>query len=560
MMTLKVLIIGGYGTFGFGIAERLSDEPELELILAGRNFEKAVAACAKLSGAATFTPLKLDRDDLHIRSEFKLGFKPDLIIEAAGPFQSRGMSDLPAYCVQHRIHYADLSDNGPKTAVFKESYAEKTKAPKETFLIFALSTCPVLSAIGLKEIESHIGPATDVTIGISPSPKAPLGRNVIAAATSYAGQPHVGILKGGAEKYVAGLTETRNEIICAPGGLPLPRLPFAVADAADSFVLPASFPALQNIWTGAGTRPLWLHRCLIMLSRGVADGVVPKLSRFTNLFHRVRKYFRFGSHRGGMFVRASNPEGEASWHLIAEGDHGPRIPALPCVALVRKMLRGETPLPGSYSGDEIIGLDDLQPEFAKLDITYGLQYDGARLPPYEKVMGARYADLLPAVQALHRTGMGRRFEGRAMVTRGKNPLSHIVAAVMGFPKSGKDVPVTVTIQPHFNGETWVRQFGESKFESTHRIGMGRWARHITESFGPMSVHMAILEDEGRMRMVTQGWSLLGIPLPKFLRPGGDVFETQDADGRFVFHVDLKAPIFGRLCKYEGWLMPQDIET
>ena len=56
---MKVLIIGGYGTFGFGMAERLSDEAGLELILAGRNFEKAKAACDRLSGAATFTPLKL---------------------------------------------------------------------------------------------------------------------------------------------------------------------------------------------------------------------------------------------------------------------------------------------------------------------------------------------------------------------------------------------------------------------------------------------------------------------------------------------------------------------
>ena len=80
-MTLKVLIIGGYGTFGFGIAERLSNEAGLELILAGRNFEKAVTACAQLSGATKVTPLKLDRANLHIEADAKLGFKPDLIID-----------------------------------------------------------------------------------------------------------------------------------------------------------------------------------------------------------------------------------------------------------------------------------------------------------------------------------------------------------------------------------------------------------------------------------------------------------------------------------------------
>jgi len=550
-MTLKVLIIGGYGTFGFGIAERLSNEAGLELILAGRNFEKAVAACAQLSGAATFTPLKLDRANLHIEADAKLGFKPDLIIDASGPFQNYSVFDLANYCKANSIHYADLSDYSVDTAAAKAVYAKD--APDTIFLAFGLSTCPVLSAIGLREIEAHIGPAANITIGISPSPRANLGRNVIGAATSYAGQTKVGILKNGQMELVAGLTQTRKETICTPGGSPLPRLPFAVADAADARVLQSSFTALQNIWTGAGTRPLWLHRCLIFLSRCVADGLFPKLSRFTDLFHCARQFLGFGSHRGGMFVRASNARNVASWHLIAEGDDGPRIPALPAVALVRKMLRGDTPKPGAYTGDELIGLSDLAPEFAQLDITYGLQYDGADLPPYEKVMGAAYADLSPAVQALHRTGTGREFAGRCTVTRGKNPLSHIVAAIMGFPKSGDDVPVTVTVTPDATGELWTRQFGKSTFSSHHRDGTGKWSRHVTESFGPMSVHMAILEEGGRMRMNTKGWSFLGIPLPPFLRPGGDVYETQDAKGRFVFHVDLKAPIFGRLCKYEGWL-------
>jgi hypothetical protein len=65
--------------------------------------------------------------------------------------------------------------------------------------------------------------------------------------------------------------------------------------------------------------------------------------------------------------------------------------------------------------------------------------------------------------------------------------------------------------------------------------------------------MAILEEAGRLRIKTHGWSIFGLPLPHVLCPGGDVYETQDAHGRFHFHVDLRAPGFGRLCKYEGWL-------
>jgi hypothetical protein len=545
---MKVLIIGGYGTFGFGMAERLSDEPELELVLAGRSLDKAETACAKLSGATTLTPLKLDRNALD------LAFKPDLIVDASGPFQAYGGSPVVDYCLKHGIPYADISDDGAfVSAVLAQSEAAKTAS---IALISGLSTCPVLSAIGLREIEARIGPATDVTIGIAPSPKAELGRNVVAAVANYAGQDKVSVLRSGKIVKTTGLTEVRNETICVPGKIPLPRLPFALADAPDAVVLGADFSALRNIWTGAGTRPIWLHRLLVILSKSVARGVVPKLAPFADIFHRARGLFRFGIHRGGMVVRASNTDGDASWHLVAEGDHGPRIPALPVVALIRQMAAGLTPVAGSYSGHQIIGLPELAPEFSKLDITHGLQFDTQSLPVYEEILGSAHSDLHPAIIDMHRTGEGRVFVGECNVTRGRNPLSHIVAAVVGFPKGGRNVPVSVTVVPMENGETWTRNFSGKTFSSHHSLGKKKWARHVTERFGPIAIHMAILEENGNLRIETRGWSIFGLPLPRVLRPGGDVFETEDAQGRFVFHVHLKAPLFGRLCKYEGWLTPE----
>ena len=541
---MKVLIIGGYGTFGFGMAERLSDEAGLELILAGRNFEKAKAACDRLSGAATFTPLKLDRNAL------ALDFKPDLIVDTSGPFQAYDAAPVLDYCEAQQIHYADISDDGAfvKTVCAREN--------NDIILVSGLSTCPVLSAIGLREIEEHIGPAERVAIGIAPSPKAELGRNVVAAVANYAGQTTVPVRRESNTVHVAGITDIRDETICAPGGLPLPPLPFAVADAPDALALPQSFPELTDIWTGVGTRPVWLHLILVQLSRLIARSSKASVAKFAGFFHWSRGLFKYGAHRGGMFVRAANQTGEASWHLIAEGDHGPRIPALPVVALIRKMLRGEAVPTGAYSGDEIIGLDDLAPEFAKLDITYGLQFDGAETPVYEKIMGEAYARFHPAIAELHRTGdKVRIFKGQCDVTRGRNPLSHIVAAVMGFPRSGKSVPVTVTVTPDAAGETWERNFDGKKFSSHHSLGTGKWARHITERFGPIRMQMAILEEDGKLRIDTRGWSLFGLLLPRFLKPAGDVYETQDEQGRFVFHVDLKAPLFGRLCKYHGWLEP-----
>ena len=396
---MRVLIIGGYGTFGFRIAQGLCDEAGLTLYLAGRNLEKARKACSRLSGQATFIPLKLDRNHL------ALDFKPCLIIDASGPFQSYNGSPVLDYCLDHGIDYADLSDDGQ----FVQDVKLAGKAAKATNIIAVsgLSTCPVLSAIGLREIEAEIGAPTHTMIGIAPSPKADLGRNVIGAVMSYAGQKSVPVRRDGKTEIISGLTEIRDATICVPGDRPLPRLPFAVADAPDAIVLPHSFRDLTDICTGAATRPVWLHCLLVILARGISRGALPKLNRLTGLFHRARGLFRFGIHRGGMIVSATNSTGAASWHLVAEGDYGPFVPTLPAVALVKKYLNNKAPVPGAYSGDEVIDLQDLEPEFAKLNIRYGLQYDGHDRPVYEASMGDAYQRLSPAVQDLHRSGAGR---------------------------------------------------------------------------------------------------------------------------------------------------------
>ncbi|MGB6231651.1 MAG: DUF4166 domain-containing protein, partial [Litorimonas sp.] len=84
-------------------------------------------------------------------------------------------------------------------------------------------------------------------------------------------------------------------------------------------------------------------------------------------------------------------------------------------------------------------------------------------------------------------------------------------------------------------------------------GTGRAAGTIIERFGPVRVRLALVVEGDRLRYITRGWSLFGVPLPRALVPGGTIFETVDAQGRFRFHVDMIAPGLGRLVRYEGWL-------
>ena len=59
---LKILILGGYGTFGGRLAQLLEDEDRLTLVIGGRSLAKAAAFCARLQARATAVPVGFDRD------------------------------------------------------------------------------------------------------------------------------------------------------------------------------------------------------------------------------------------------------------------------------------------------------------------------------------------------------------------------------------------------------------------------------------------------------------------------------------------------------------------
>ncbi len=170
------------------------------------------------------------------------------------------------------------------------------------------------------------------------------------------------------------------------------------------------------------------------------------------------------------------------------------------------------------------------------------------------MLGSAY-DALPAqVQALHDTPGQHRWSGTAQVRRGTGRVSRLVAAVIGFPKAGADVPVTVTFSPDQGIERWTRDFGGRRFTSWQRRGAGRNEALLVERFGVIEVALALLVEGDRLLLVPRRWSLLGVPLPKTLLPRGTTFETE-VDGRFVFNVEIAAPGVGLIVNYRGWLQP-----
>jgi hypothetical protein len=558
MSALRVLILGGYGTFGGRLAQLLADEPRLTLLIAGRARDKAEAFCTQLRATARLESIVFDREG-DVEAALAAA-KPDVVVDASGPFQAYAGDPyrLVRACMALGIDYLDLADGSD----FVGGIAQFDAAAKArgVAILSGVSSFPVLTAAVVRRLSHGIARLDSVTGGIAPSPYAGVGLNVIRAIASYAGKP-VRLKRDGRAAVGRGLIETRRFTIAPPGCVPLRPTLFSLVDVPDLQALPKLWPELKSVWMGAGPVPEILHRALIVLARAVPLGLLRSLGAFAPLMHAAANVLRWGEHRGGMFVAVEGADAEGrpiarSWHMIAEGDDGPLIPSMPAEAIIRRRLDGHRPAPGARAATRDLELADYEALFARRKIFCGVRATpAAGTPLYRRLLGDAYTRLPAPIQALHELTDTLVAEGVATIDRGKGFFARVIAAVVGFPHAGRDVPVKVVFTLRDGREVWRRTFADRSFSSTQEAGSGRFDRLLCERFGPFAFGLALLCEADRMRLVVRSWSVFGIPLPRALAPFGDAYESAE-DGRFNFHVEIRLPVIGLIVGYRGWLVPQ----
>ena len=557
MSAMRVLIVGGYGTFGGRLVQLLADEPGLSLLIAGRDRARAEAFCKSLHGAATLEPLAFDRaGDLDVALA---AAKPDVVVDASGPFQIYGGDPyrLVKACIAHGIDYLDLAD-GPDFVEGIAQFDADAKA-RGVCVLSGVSSFPVLTAAVVRRLAPGMTRLDAVTGGIAPSPYAGVGLNVIRAIASYAGRP-VRLVRDGHATTGAGLVETRRFTIAPPGRLPLRPVLFSLVDVPDLQALPKLWPELKSVWMGAGPVPEILHRLLKLLARVAQFRLLPTLVPLAPLMHGAINVLRWGEHRGGMFVAlaGAGPDGrliERSWHMIAEGDDGPLIPSMAAAAIIRQRLDGRRPAAGARAALRELELADYEALFARRTIVSGVREPvDAAAPLYRRLLGDAYASLPAPIQAMHELTDTLAVEGHATVERGAGLLARAIAALFGFPPAGRDIPVRVDFTLREGREIWRREFAGRAFVSTQEAGQGRFDRLLCERFGPFAFGIALVCGAERLDLVFRGWSMFGIPLPRALAPRATAYEHVE-DGRFRFFVEIKLPLIGLLVRYQGWLTP-----
>jgi hypothetical protein len=83
----------------------------------------------------------------------------------------------------------------------------------------------------------------------------------------------------------------------------------------------------------------------------------------------------------------------------------------------------------------------------------------------------------------------------------------------------------------------------------------RFERLLCERFGPITVALALVVEDGRLVLVPRGWTFLGLPMPLRWALGGYAREYAK-DGRFCFDVEIAHPLTGAVIRYRGWLVPR----
>jgi hypothetical protein len=545
----RILVLGGYGTFGGRITRLLAKHGRWSLLVAGRSREKAEAFVRSLADESV-SAIALDRDAIQAATLKALDLW--LVIDASGPFQGGAALRYPVVraALEAGLHYIDIADaRGFVRGI--DRFDAEAKARGLT-VIAGASSVPTLSSAVIAELVQGIEPA-EVEIAISSSNQATLGHAVHAALLSYAGQP-IRVRRHGVEREIRGLEDWQAIDIRVPGHDPLHRL-VAPCEVPDLDLLPARYPGLRKAIFRAGTELALLNRSAGLLARLVSLRLLRSLSPFAGLASRAFGLLhRFGSSRSGMVVTVTGRTGEGferrRWDVLAEEGDGLWVPALASALLAEKLDRGEIP-PGARPGIDVLGLADFRAAFAAFKIKDAIRTEGLAPSPFRRWLGSAVDVLPPAIRALHDDPLERSACGTVAVTRGTHPIATLMCRMLGFPPNGEGLPLLVEFEPQGDGEIWRRIFPAGTFGSHLKPWPGR-SGAVRECVGPLAYGFRLETDAQGLRMIFERWWLCGIPLPRALGPRVEARQWQEGED-YCFSVAVFGIGIGPVIAYRGRL-------
>lgn len=439
------------------------------------------------------------------------------------------------------MHYIDLADG--RAFVQDISTLDAAARQAGVLVVSGASSVPALSGAAADHLAQGLAAVDAIDIGISPGNRTERGLSTVQAILSYCGKP----LPSPREP-VFGWRGTWRHRYPTPVGERL----MSPCDVPDLTLFPARYPGTPRVRFGAGLELRLLHRGMNLMAALVRAGLVRDWSRHARWLKAVSEWLLpYGSDAGAMHVRVEG--------AMAATRRGPRM--APGGRARRRPVRADAgrcragaPLsrrhaaaarrtavhrPADPGGFRARNRGPRHHHAGHACMTASL---------YETLLGARYAQLAPAVQAFHRLSGRVVLHGEVETQPPASRAARWLAWCIRTPRTMTRGPIRFTLEAASAQETWTRQFPRHVMRSTLSLGDG----HLVERLGAVRLRFTLEAVDRALHMRLRGLRFLGIPCPAWLRPEVVAEETGDGD-RLHFNVRASVPLLGVVAAYRGHL-------
>ncbi len=276
---------------------------------------------------------------------------------AAGPFQRLPLSLLEA-CLERGIHYLDLADDRGFVRRARQVVEARSRATALPAVGTGWSAVPALSALLTRLASPDLDKVEAVRVQLAPGNKSPRRHATIAALLSSVGRRFT-VWREGAWREVRGWSEPRPFDFPSPIGR---RMGYLV-DVPDLELFPGLF-GCRTVEFRVGSELGFLNHGLAILGAAGRD-----LSPWSPLVRRAAAAFGFLGHDwGAVGVEVEGTIGgrpSIRRASIVAAERGQRIPVMPAVATVSRLLCEDARHSGLLPLDTWLTRDELEQECAR---------------------------------------------------------------------------------------------------------------------------------------------------------------------------------------------------
>jgi hypothetical protein len=338
----KVIIFGGYGTFGSIIARELA-RLGIQTIISGRDLNKAEELARELGPSHRALAANVSDIDSCIAALKEAGSR-SIAVNCTGPFSILGRAILDA-CLQTVCDYADISDDRAYATLVR-SYSERFKESGLT-AVYGCSSLPAISgALGLTAAEGVETAPRHVRVTLFIGNNNPKGIAAIRSAVGMLGKEiraPQGIIKGFRD----------GETIMLPE--PLGSHRFYNFESPEFDLFPELFSA-ESVAVKVGFELKSATRTFALLA-ALSSNYGDRVALF---LERVGRFSRgIGISGGAVMTELFYADGSVRRAALFSKENAQRMASLPCVFAVQQLYNSNSSIVGTVTAYELLGANVL---------------------------------------------------------------------------------------------------------------------------------------------------------------------------------------------------------